>query len=693
MPVILLLIAGFFFFAYGQNPTDSVIVFFKENKKVSLKGLSVKEVVKNRALVKIPEGEDINSFIQTLKKDPAVAYVIPNYRIKALAIPNDTYYNYQWYLPKIGAEQAWDLSTGSQDIYVAVLDTGIDYDHPDIRDNLWINQGELVGADGNGNGLDDGCEDGVDNDGNGYTDDCYGFNAIDDKGSAKDDNGHGTHVAGILGAIGNNGYGVAGVNWQVKVVACKFLDSAGYGDLNGLLKCLDYIESVEQNKGIVISVVNASYGYVGEQTELTVDCNTNPEAEKCRIASLRAIFVAAAGNGGVDGYGDNNDSQAFLPCNYSTVLDNVICVGATDNEDKKTSYSNYGFDTVNLFAPGGSSQEPCADYGMVNLSIYSDDGDDENDFMCAMGTSSAAPVVAGGIALLRSYLSTLTTDELINRILTTGDNILSLSGYSVTCNRINLYNALAGNTSPKICFDKPFSNGSYAYDLGSVEPGKENKFSLTIRSTGGEDLQLSNIYMEKGIQFTLSSDNCSDTTMSFLQECTLEITLFSLTSGEYTDTLHITTNTDYGQIDIQLSVKFNNPPVINSFSAQPSEGTVPLTVSFIFSVEDPDGDSLTCYLDVNGDKINDYKIEDCNGTEEIRHTYLHANNFEVMLTVEDPSGATTSSTTTVSAYIATSSDSGGGGGCSFNRNADLFTYLIVFGLFFATRSFLRRRFI
>ena len=282
--------------------------------------------------------QEVGTISQILASEPAIKVVEPNYIIKAFAFPNDEYYPYQWALQKIEAPFAWNFTTGDNQTVIGVIDTGIDINHDDLKANLWVNSGELLGIDADENGIDDGCENNTDDDINGYIDDCYGFNAILGKGSALDDNGHGTHVAGIIGAVGNNSIGVTGLNWNVSIVGCKFLDSNGSGSLADALECYNYIKTLKQN-GIPIIAVNASYGHYGLST---LEQNAISELE-----NLGILVIAAAGN-----ETNNNDTNPVYPCAFSTQFNNVICVAATDENDNLAYFSNYGVNTVQVAAPG-----------------------------------------------------------------------------------------------------------------------------------------------------------------------------------------------------------------------------------------------------------------------------------------------------------------------------------------------------
>ncbi len=342
---------------------------------------------------------DVMVLANEIKNMPFIEFAEPNYVLKAIAIPNDAYYNYQWSLERIDAPLAWDFVTGDNLTFVGVVDTGIDYLHPDLQGNVWRNPNEI-------------CNDGIDNDGNGYVDDCYGFNAIAGSGSALDDNGHGTHVAGIIGAVGNNVEGVTGVNWKVSIVGCKFISSTGTGSLFDELACLDYIKQLKLS-GYNIVAVNASYGayYYSSLEE-------NAIAE---LGNLGILFIAAAGN-----ESNNNDTNPLNPCSLSTRLNNVICVAATDENDNLASFSNYGVNTVQVAAPG------------VNiLNTYYGGG-----YAYLSGTSMATPHVTGLAALLKSYKPNLTLADIKNAILNSVDNLTTLQGFVATGGRINLYKAV-----------------------------------------------------------------------------------------------------------------------------------------------------------------------------------------------------------------------------------------------------------
>ncbi|NPA06412.1 MAG: S8 family serine peptidase [Chloroflexi bacterium] len=326
-----------------------------------------------------------------------VEYVEPDYRVSIEATPNDPDYSSLWGLQQIDAEAAWDLSTGSSDVYVVVIDTGIDYTHPDLAANMAQ--------------LESNCADGIDNDGNGHIDDCFGYDAVNDDSDPMDGNGHGTHVAGTIGAVGNNSVGVVGVNWTVKLIACKFLSDDGWGWTGDAVECLDYVHGLADN-GVAIIATNNSWGGGGYSQALY---------DAIYGSLTRGIlFIAAAGNEST-----NIDERASYPAAYD--LPNVISVAATDAGDYLTSFSNWGKRNVDLGAPGLNilSTLPGNNYGSYS------------------GTSMAAPHVTGVAALTKAYIPTASAEQIRNRILLGVDTpVGDLADRVMTGGRLNAANTL-----------------------------------------------------------------------------------------------------------------------------------------------------------------------------------------------------------------------------------------------------------
>jgi len=306
-------------------------------------------------LLKSSKKVDAEVLAKALSANPNVVYATPNYRRELAATPDDTNFNSLWGMHNTGqtggtpdadidAPEAWDHSTGSSDIVVAIIDSGIDYNHPDLKANVWKNSAEYWGIKG------------VDDDGNGYIDDIYGIDPAGADGSGTnpdtdpmDGFGHGSHCAGTISAVGNNSLGVAGVNWSVKLMGLKFFgDADGGGWEDDAIECMEYVIEQKQTYGQNIVAVNASWGSVDGS-------DSGAERDAIEVVNNAGIvFCAAVGNGGDDGVGDNNDQangrNHHYPSDYT--LPGIISVMATDDTDTRASFSNYGATSVDLAAPG-----------------------------------------------------------------------------------------------------------------------------------------------------------------------------------------------------------------------------------------------------------------------------------------------------------------------------------------------------
>jgi subtilisin family serine protease len=313
-------------------------------------------------------------------------------------VPNDPKLNQLWGMNKIDAPDAWNISTGSKNVVVAVIDTGVDYTDTDLAANIWTNPGESAG-----NGLD--------NDGNGFVNDVHGYDFANNDANPMDDNGHGTHVAGTIAAVGDNGQGVAGVNWSVSIMPLKFLDSQGAGYLSDAIRAVNYATMERTRYGVNVRVMNNSWG----GGEFSAAMQTAIQAAN----QAGILFVAAAGNNGA-----NNDAAAQFPANYDSP--NVISVAATDQNDQLASFSNYGATTVDIAAPG--------------VSIYSTIPG--NKFAMYSGTSMATPFVSGVAALAWSIDPNATVAEVRNAILGGADPLPGLSGKVASGGRLDAYNTL-----------------------------------------------------------------------------------------------------------------------------------------------------------------------------------------------------------------------------------------------------------
>lgn len=368
----------------AQYATDHFLVQFREGTSTaaalstSVAGAKVTKQVSSDGWYQatITAGGSISSSLPAIQRLSTVVTATPDFRVKLTATPNDTNYVSQWALENggdtdIDAAQAWNYGTSSS-VVVAVIDTGVDYTHTDLASNIWTNTREIAG-----NGLDD--------DRNGYTDDIRGWNFVSDNNNPADDNGHGTHVAGTIGAVGNNGIGISGIAWSVKVMALKFMDSTGSGNLSDAVAAIDYAR-VNGAK-----IINASWGGGGFSSAL--------QSAITRFQNAGGIFVAAAGN-----EGSNNVTTASYPANYA----GVVSVAASTSTGTLASFSNFGTN-VDIVAPGQNI-----------LSTIPG-----NRYASYSGTSMASPHVAGALALLWGQSPALTATQLVTLVMNNTDAVLT----------------------------------------------------------------------------------------------------------------------------------------------------------------------------------------------------------------------------------------------------------------------------
>lgn len=367
----------------------------------------------------------------------AVRACSPDFVLKTTAVPNDPELSQVWGLSApagINATGAWDISTGSENIIVAVIDTGIDYNHPDLRANMWFNPAEIPG-----NGIDD--------DNNGYIDDVHGINASGSgpRGDPLDEHGHGSHIAGVIGASSNNGLGVAGINWNVKLMALKFMGSTGVGSISGAVEAINYMTSMKE-KGFNLIVSNNSWGGGGYSQPLL----------NAIEASTRAgvIFVTAAGNTAAD-----NDLNPSYPANYE--LNDLLSVASIDQRLHLSSFSNTGSTTVDIAAPGTRILSTYAGGGYEYLS----------------GTSMAAAHVSGTLALASSVFNENST-SLIKRLYESGRPESSLTGLVRTSRIVDAYRLLSNIRSPVTVSETELGCGYLTGNASKVSPATEGSLLL-----------------------------------------------------------------------------------------------------------------------------------------------------------------------------------------------------------------------
>ena len=417
---------------------DEVIVKFRDgvpeiNKiaarsRVAGTRLRAFRILQGLEHLRLQGGVSVAEAIERYRKDPDVLYAEPNYIVRATVTPDDTRFGDLWGFYNSGqmggtpgadihAPSAWDITTGSSSVVVAVIDTGIDYNHPDLSANMFRNAADCI-------------PNGIDDDGNGRVDDCYGIDTANNDSDPRDDNLHGSHVAGTIGAAGNNATGVVGINWNVGLMACKFLDSGGFGSTAGAIACLEYVKTMKE-RGVEIVATNNSWGGGGFSQALYDAIQRHQEAG--------ILFVAAAGNGNAFGVGVNNDQTPFYPCNYA--LPNIICVAATTRTDERAPFSNYGRRSVHIGAPGTEilSTTLNGTYSTLN------------------GTSMATPHVTGTAALLKAADPSRDWRAIKNLILAGGDNVASMAN-TISQKRLNAFGAMTCSNSPVFSRLAPISD-------------------------------------------------------------------------------------------------------------------------------------------------------------------------------------------------------------------------------------------
>lgn len=368
------------------------------------------DLSRNYRLVFADNQVDIKAVAREFSQNPQVEYAEPNYITKIAVVPNDPDFSKLWGLDNSGqtggtsdadidAPEAWEINTGQNDLVVAVIDTGIDYNHPDLAANIYTNPNEIPD-----NGLDD--------DSNGFIDDFRGWDFYYNDNNPMDDNDHGTHVAGTIGAVANNGIGLTGIAWNVKLLPIKILNAIGRGAIYDAVKATRYATQMG------VRILNNSWGGT-EYSQTLYDAIA-------QAASVDALVIAAAGNNAA-----NTDINPFYPASYN--LDNIIAVASTDHNDNLSSSSDYGSNSVDLAAPG--------------VSIYSTIRN--NQYTHLSGTSMATPHVAAAVALAHAQYPDVSLLTIKNQLLSLVDLKSSLTDKVLSGGRLNLHHLLFGLVTPE----------------------------------------------------------------------------------------------------------------------------------------------------------------------------------------------------------------------------------------------------
>jgi len=522
----------------------------------------------NAELVKAEQGLDVE-FVLDLIDSGVIEYIEPHFLYRPSAVPQDPDYSRLWGLSQssnidIDAPEAWDITTGSNDVVVGVIDTGVNLTHPDLAANIWVNRGEIPG-----NGIDD--------DRNGYIDDLNGWNGISNAGNPDDDQSHGSHCAGTIGGVGNNNIGLTGVAWNVKLMALKFLPASGGGSIADAIDVMNYAIKQKElflagNGGANITILNNSWGGGGYSSAL---------AEAIlRANAVGILFVAAAGNNGT-----NNDQNPFYPAAYT--LENVLTVAALDPSGAKANFSNYGATTVHVAAPG--------------VQIYSSVLG--QNYATYQGTSMAAPHVSGIAALVQSRWPGLPPRYVKEKIQNSITPLSNLQGLMTHPGLVNAFKAVYSAD-----FDIPptiqsIANQEMASGTGSL--------SVNIQAADFEGAPIS-------LSATINSRGVSPTPTASFSGSTLNLQTSWLV-GIFDVQVTATANGKSSSTSFTVTIK-NLPPVIQPIANQNyrlagGKLTVPVQIA------DPDGDTFTVTTKLKF-------LEDLAHELDQRHDFYYAGDFQ-----------------------------------------------------------------
>lgn len=529
----------------NKGTEDSILVMFKpgvskqeRQQLITQQGASLRQLdaqgrdmkmryVADGRIVKVnvPKGVDRDHLIKKLAANPAVEVAEPDYPVKALATPDDPSFGELWGLHNTGqsggtagadikAVDAWDISTGSHDIIIGVIDTGMDYNHPDLIDNRWVNPGSLPGS-------------------------TYGYSTLNAEQDPMDSDSHGTHVAGTIGASGNNGTGVVGVNWNVTLLPCQFLGPTG-GSTAGAIECINYFTDLKLNHGVDIKATNNSWGGGGFSETLRAAIQSGGDAG--------ILFIAAAGNDGVDA-----DSTPMYPAAYD--LDVIVSVASTDRNDNLSVFtsgaSNYGLTSVDLGAPGSAILSTIPGGGYASYS----------------GTSMASPHVAGAAALLWSVNPDITPAEMKTILMDSGDSLAALEGKTVSGKRVNLVNAMV-EADPTPSFKLTLTPRTQ-----QITAGDAAQFTLDIGNIAD---WMGDVALSVDVQPALDGVSLSATTAQPGQTLTLDVVTSAETArGSYQFTI---TGTDTASGELVKSVNASLSVLPQGLQDYPYSNTTPVDI-------------------------------------------------------------------------------------------------------------------
>ncbi len=504
-------------FALAPHVPGEVLVKFKKGEEKSflattkLQKMGVKSHRQvnlsygNLSVLTFENNKSVSTMIEQLKNDPAIEFVEPNFiysvnpikadkneKLKRLLkspftdftapTPDDPDFGKLWGLRNTGSNEpqgsagiegsdvnalnAWDLTRGSKAVKIAVIDTGVDYNHPDLKDNMWINTQEANGKAG------------VDDDGNGFVDDVRGYDFANNDADPMDGNGHGTHCSGTIGAVHNNRVGVAGVMADVTIVPVKFLTDEGSGSLEGAIKAIDYATTMN------VDLMSNSWGG-GGRSQALLDAIE-------RASAKGIIFTAAAGNSS-----SNNDSSPSYPASYETA--NMVSVAATTAQNTLASFSSYGRNSVHIGAPGHNILSTVNGGG---YDIYS-------------GTSMATPHVSGVLGLLLAKEGRIPHATLRERLTMTGVPVAGLRGKTVTASRADAYNLLT-DTRPERNGPKSdaWKTKALSSQLESDHPYADNinvEKKITVPGAKYIRVKVARYDLEQGYDFLRIADGAGNT--------------------------------------------------------------------------------------------------------------------------------------------------------------------------------------